>query len=405
MKVISAQSKEFQKICARGLIKKQGTEEKVRKILEDVRLYGDDALIKYTKKFDKINLTAKQIKVSASEISGAYQNINQNLAPTLKHICDNLTKFYKRQIKKSWKMKCGDGVTLGENVHPLERVGVYVPAGTAPLVSTVYMTVLPAKLAGVKEIVMVCPPNKYGSIDPHILVVADLLKVDAIYKVGGAQAIGALAYGTKTIPKVEKIVGPGNIYVTEAKRQVFGFVDIDMLAGPTELVVIANHSAPANFIIADLQSQAEHSKGLAILITPSKPLVKAIRKQIKSGYIITAKNLEESADIANKIAPEHLQIMVKNPRTILRRIKNAGAIFLGVYSPSTIGDYVAGPSHVLPTGGTAKFFSGLSASDFIKASHVIAYSKKALEDSKDAIEKITALEGMSKHFESVKIRV
>jgi len=405
MKVISAQSKEFQKICSRGLIKKQGVEEKVRRILEDVRISGDDALIKYTKRFDKINLTVKQLKVTASEISGAYQNIDPNFAPTLKRICDNLTRFYKRQTKKSWKMKCADGVTLGENVLPLERVGVYVPAGTAPLVSTVYMTVLPAKLAGVKEIVMFCPPNKYGSIDPYILVVADLLKVDAIYKVGGAQAIAALAYGTKTIPKVEKIVGPGNVYVTEAKRQVFGLVDIDMLAGPTELVIIANHFTPVNFILADLYSQAEHSKGLAILVTPSRPLVKAIRKQLKSGYIITAKNLEECAEIANKIAPEHLQIMIRNPRSILKKITNAGAIFLGPYSPSAVGDYIAGPSHVLPTGGTARFFSGLSVSDFTKSPHIISYSKKALEDSKDAIEKITKLEGMSKHFESVKVRV
>lgn len=404
MKVITTRSKDFQKICSRGLLKKQGVEERVKRILEDVRLYGDDALIKYTKKFDRVKLSIKQLKVTPSEISGAYQNISPNFASTLKRICDNLTRFYKRQIKKPWKIKGSDGVILGERVQPLERVGVYVPAGTAPLVSTVYMTVLPAKMAGVKEVIMVSPPNKYGSIDPHILVVADLLKVDAIYKAGGAQAIAALAYGTKTIPRVDKIVGPGNIYVTEAKRQVFGLVDIDMLAGPTELVVIANNFAPLAFVVADLQSQAEHAKGLAILVTPSKSLAKAVRKQVKCGYIVMVKNLREAAEVANKIAAEHLQIMVKNPRAVLKMIKNAAAIFIGSYSPAAVGDYIAGPSHVLPTGGTARFFSGLSVADFMKTAHIISYTKKALEDSKEVIEKIAALEGMTKHLESVKAR-
>jgi histidinol dehydrogenase len=404
MKVITIHSKDFQKICNRGLLKKQGVKERVSKILEDIRLYGDDAIIKYTKKFDKVSLSSRQLKVSASEISGAYQNISPNLASTLKHISDSLTRFYKRQIKKSWKMKAADGVILGEIMRPLERVGVYVPSGTAPLVSTVYMTVLPAKLAGVKEIVIVCPPNKSGSIDPHILVVADLLKVDAVYKIGGAQAIAALAYGTKTIPKVDKIVGPGNIYVTEAKRQVFGVVDIDMLAGPTEVVIIANNSTPVNFIMADLESQSEHSKGLSILITPSKPLAKLVSKQVKSGYVIKVKNLDEAADASNKIAPEHLEIMIRNPKAIFKKIKNAGAIFIGPYSPAVVGDYIAGPSHVLPTAGTAKFFSGLSVCDFVKASHIIHYSKTALENSKDAIEKIAMLEGMTKHLDAVKVR-
>ena len=405
MKVISPQSKEFQKICARGVVKNQRMEEKVRKILDDVRLYGDDAVIKYTKKFDKISLSPKQLKASASEISGAYQNISPNLVPMLKHICDNLTCFYKRQVKKSWKMRGRNGVILGESVKPLERVGVYVPAGTAPLVSTVYMTALPAKLAGVKEIVMVCPPNKYGSVDPHILVVADLLKVDAVYKIGGAQAIAALAYGTKTIPKVDKIVGPGNIYVTEAKRQVFGVVDIDMLAGPTELVIIANNSTPIEFVIADMQSQAEHAKGLSILVTSSKPLASAVKKQVKAGYIVMVKNLEQAVDVANRISPEHLQIMVKSPAALVKNIKHAGAIFIGPYSPAVVGDYIAGPSHVLPTGGTARFFSGLSTCDFVKASHIISYSKKTLEEVAGSIEKIATLEGMAKHLEAVKVRL
>lgn len=405
MKVITTQSKDFQKICNRGLLKKKGLEEKVKGIIDDVRLYGDDAVIRYTKKFDKVKLAPRQLKVSASEISGAYQNINPSFAPMLKNICDNLSGFYRRQAKKTWKMKPGGGVILGEKVQPLERVGVYVPSGTAPLVSTVYMTVLPAKMAGVKEIIMVCPPNKYGSIEPHILVVADLLKVDAIYKAGGAQAIAALAYGTKIIPKVDKIVGPGNFYVTEAKRQVFGVVDIDMLAGPTEVVIIANHFTPVNYVLADLQSQAEHTKGLAILITPSKALANAVRKEIKSGYIVMVKNLDEASDAANRIAPEHLQIMLRNPKAVLKNIKHAGAIFTGFYSPAAVGDYVAGPSHVLPTGGTARFSSGLSVCDFVKVSHIISYSKKQLEDVAGSVEKIATLEGMVKHLESVKVRL
>jgi len=405
MKVISPQSKEFQKICNRGLLKNQRVHDKVNKILEDVRLYGDDALIKYTKRFDNVSLSSKQLKVSASEISGAYQNVSPNLIPILKRICDNLTRFYKKQARKSWTMRGGDGVVLGEIVKPLERVGVYVPAGTAPLVSTVYMTVLPAKLAGVKEIIMMCPPNKYCSVDPHILAVADLLKVDSVYKVGGAQAIAAMAYGTKTIPKVDKIVGPGNVFVTEAKRQVFGMVDIDMLAGPTELVIIANNSTPANYVIADMHSQSEHAKGLSILVTSSKPLANAVRKEIKTGYIVMVKNLDQAVEVSNKIAPEHLQIMVKSPRALLKKIKHAGAIFVGPYSPAVVGDYIAGPSHVLPTGGTARFSSGLSVCDFVKTSHIIAYSKKTLEDAAESIEKIATLEGMAKHLEAVKVRL
>jgi histidinol dehydrogenase len=303
-------------------------------------------------------------------------------------------------------MKSGEGVILGENYTPLEKIGIYIPAGTAPLVSSVYMTVLPAKIAGVKKIVLVSPPDKLGLINPHILVVADLLKVDEIYRLGGAQAIAALAYGTKTIPRVDKIVGPGNIYVSEAKRQVFGLVDIDMIAGPTELVIIANRFSDPKFIIADLKAQTEHAKGLAILITNSKSLAKEVKSQCGDacGFIILTKNLQQAVEITNKIAPEHLEILVRNPRKLLKGIKNAGAIFLGPYSPTAIGDYVAGPSHVLPTGGTARFFSGLSVFDFTKSSHIIGYSRKALEKIKEPLEKIASIEGLSKHLDSVKIR-
>jgi histidinol dehydrogenase len=406
MNLIRYGSKKLEKIYNRRFTRQRRVEERVSKIIDDVRNLGDEALLKYTRKFDGIKLSSRQIKVSQIEISGAYQNISPNFVSTLKVIIENVNRFYRKALRKSWRIKDGDGVVLGENYIPLERVGVYIPAGTAPLVSTVYMTVLPAKIAGVRKIALISPPDKTGNINPHILVMADLLKVDEIYRVGGAQGIAALAYGTKTIPRVDKIVGPGNVYVSEAKRQVFGQVDIDMIAGPTELVVIANRSSDPKFIIADLKAQAEHAKGLAILITNSKSLANNVKDALGDypGAIVLTKNLEQAAEVANKIAPEHLEILVNNPQKLLKLIRNAGAIFLGPYSPAAVGDYVAGPSHVLPTNGTARFFSGLSVFDFVKSSHIISYSKKALEKIRDPLEKIAGIEGLSKHVESVKAR-
>lgn len=406
MKVVRFSSKKLEKIYNRGIIKQRRVEERVKKIIEDVRIFGDEALIRYTKKFDGVKLTTRQLKIAQIEISGAYQNISPNFVSSLKVIIENVNRFYKKTLRKSWRIKDADGVVLGENYSALERVGVYIPAGTAPLVSTVYMTVLPAKIAGVKEIVLISPPDIRGHINPHILVVADLLKVDEIYRVGGAQGIASLAYGTKTIPRVDKIVGPGNIYVSEAKRQVFGLVDIDMIAGPTELVIIANRHSDPKFIAADLRAQAEHAKGLAILITNSKSLACEIKTQLdgNNGFIILTKNLEQAVDVANRIAPEHLEIMVKNPNRLLKGIRNAGAVFLGPYSPAAVGDYVAGPSHVLPTLGTARFFSGLSVFDFIKSNHIISYPKKALEKARDTLEKIAGIEGLNKHIDSVSVR-
>jgi len=406
MKIIRAGSKKLEKIYNRGLLRQSRVEEKVKKIIEDVRLFGDEAVLRYTKKFDKVKLSSRQLKVAQIEISGAYQNISPNFISSLKVIIENVNRFYRKTLKKSWRIKDADGAVLGENYTPIEKVGVYIPAGTAPLVSTVYMSVLPAKIAGVKKISLISPPDIHGHINPHILVVADLLKVDEIYRVGGAQGIAALAYGTKTIPKVDKIVGPGNVYVSEAKRQVFGIVDIDMIAGPTELVIIANRYSEPEFIIADLRAQAEHAKGLAILITNSKSLAREVRSKLDrdNGYIILTENLEQAVEIANKIAPEHLEILVKNPKKLLKGVKNAGAIFLGPYSPAAVGDYFAGPSHVLPTAGTARFFSGLSVFDFIKSSHIISYSKKALERAKEPLEKIASIEGLSRHLDSVKAR-
>jgi histidinol dehydrogenase len=407
MKIIRSNSTiKLEKIYNRGFVKSRRVEEKVRKIVDDVRLLGDEAVIKYTRKFDKVKLAAKQLRVTEREISGAYQNITPNFVPSLKIIIENINRFYRKTLRKSWKLRDADGMVLGEIYTPIDRVGIYIPAGTAPLVSTVYMSVLPAKIAGVKKIVLISPPDPNGFINPHILVVADLLKVDEIYRVGGAQGIAALAFGTKTVPKVDKIVGPGNIYVSEAKRQVFGYVDIDMIAGPTELVIVANRFSEPKYIIADLKAQAEHSHGLAILITNSKELAKNVKAQLPAvdGFIILTKNLEEAAEISNKIAPEHLEILVQNPQRILKLIRNAGAIFLGPYSPTAVGDYVAGPSHVLPTNGTARFFSGLSVNDFIKSNHVISYSKKALENVRGPLEKVAGIEGLDQHLQSVKVR-
>jgi len=405
MKLVKIGSVKFQKLVNRHANFKKRISESVKKILDDVRIYGDDALIKYTRRFDKVKLKHKDLRVTECETSGAYQDIKPEIVTALKTIIENINKFYKKQIKKSWKTRGKEGIILGEKITPIGSVGVYVPSGTVPLVSSVYMTVLPAIIAGVKRIALMSPPNKFGSIDPHILVMANLLKVEEIYKIGGAQAIGALAFGTKTISAVDKIVGPGNMYVTEAKRQVFGYCDIDMLAGPSEVVILANKYADVQYIKADLMAQAEHHGGLAILVTPSKRLVKAIKKEVvDQGSIILTKNMNEAIEVTNKLAPEHLEIMVKNPNKVLKSIKNAGAIFIGPYSPVTVGDYVAGPSHVLPTGGTARFFSGLGIEDFVKSSHIISYTKKALEEVKDSIEKLTTIEGLPKHMESVNAR-
>lgn len=405
MKTLRQGSTNLQKLYDRNLYaRKKHIEEKVRLIIDDVKQNGDEALIKYTKRFDKVKLTTRQIRVAENEISGAFQNITSDFVGSLKTIINNVSTFYKKQLKKPCRVNGTEGVILKERIEPLDSVGVYIPAGTAPLVSSVYMTVIPAKVAGVKRIVIATPPDKEGHINPYILAVANLLNVNEIYKIGGAQAIAALALGTKTVPRVDKIVGPGNMYVTEAKRQLFGYVDIDMLAGPTELVVIANRHSNPDFVVADLEAQAEHIGGLSILITTSKELGREVQRRVSKGFIVFAKNIGEAVEIANRIAPEHLQILTNNPVSIAKKIKNAGAIFLGPYSPTAVGDYVAGPSHVLPTLGTARFFSGLSLSGFMKTSHIISYSKKALEKTCEPLEKVAKIEGLIKHYESVKIR-
>lgn len=378
--------------------------KKVNRILQEVRTRGDQALLRYTRVFDGIELPLKRLQVTQGDINRAYEKISFEFVPLLKQIKDNVTAYYETELKKSFSIK-SDGIYLGKQYQPLERVGIYIPGGTAPLVSTVYMTVIPAMVAGVKEMIIMTPPNhETHDIDPHILVVADLLGVKKIYRAGGAQAIAALAFGTKTVPKVDKIVGPGNQYVTEAKRQVYGFVDIDMVAGPSEVAILADEDANPNYVTCDLLAQSEHFGGTSFLITNSKKLAEMIRKRIDNCTIIQVKNLDEGCDAINEIAPEHLEIMTKQPEKWLKKISHAGAIFLGAYSPAVIGDYIAGPSHVLPTSGTARYFSPLSAASFIKSTQVISYTKEALMKVREPIRQLTEMEGLILHRISIESR-
>ena len=392
-------------MCTRQLVRRRRIEERVRKIVDDVYQGGDDALLRYTRRFDGVRLAPRQLRVTEAETSGAFQHLDPKFALQLKSAIQNVQTFYGHPRLKPMRTVDGDGVVLGEKFDPIERVGIYIPGGTASLVSTVYMTVIPAKRAGVKRVILATPPRKDGSVDPHILAVASLLDVDEVYKMGGAQAIAAMAFGTKMIPKVDKIVGPGNAYVAEAKRQVFGFVDVDTIAGPSEIAVIANHHANPQYVLADLMGETEHAGGIGFLITTSKALAKMAHKQIPGGYCMIVKNLDEAVAVANQLAPEHLEIMVRSPQKLAKRITSAGAIFLGPYSPVTVGDYVAGPSHVLPTGGAARAFSGLGLDDFIRRTHLITYTKKALERMREPLERLTAIEGLPRHFDAVKARL
>ncbi len=379
--------------------------KKVNRILWDVKERGDLAIRRYTRDFDGIDIPLKKLRVTEGEINQAFEKINFQFVPLLKTISENVKRYYEKDIRRSFRIKGKDGILLGKVFSPLRRVGIYIPGGQAPLVSTVYMTVIPAKVAGVKEIVITTPPNRdTGEINPHILVVANLLGVKEIYRIGGAQAIGAMAFGTRTVAKVDKIAGPGNPYVTEAKRQVFGYVDIDLIAGPSEICIIADSFADPNYITCDLLAQTEHFGGVGILISSSKKIIEIMRKRVDSGFIIQVDSLEEACEAINEIAPEHVEIMTKNPYKLHKKIKNAGSIFLGAYSPAVIGDYVAGPSHVLPTGGTAHYFSALSASDFIKSAQVISYTREALAKVREPVRKLTEMEGLTLHRISLEAR-
>lgn len=379
--------------------------DRVRQILSDVRSRGDDALSEYTRKFDGVKINASEFKITEAQISAAFNELNSSLISALKVAIDNVSRFYKQQIPKTIRVKSDNGKVLFTKYVPLNRVGVYVPAGTAPLVSTVYMSVIPAIIAGVRDIVLVSPPSKEGRINPFVLAVASLLKIKEIYRVGGAQAVCALACGTKTIKKVDKIIGPGNEFVTEAKRQVFGEVDIDMLAGPSEVVILASQGANLDYIAADLEAQMEHSQGTGIVVTNSRRIIRELRNKRVDAVAIRVRNLDEACQVINQIAPEHLEIFIKKPAVVLKNITNAGAIFLGENSPVALGDYIAGPSHILPTGGSARFSSSLSVREFLKEIHIVSYTKKALQDEVAVLEKIAGLEGMQKHIESVKKRL
>ena len=395
----------LEKLLAKRRNRKERLIERVGKIVRNVKERQDEAIIEYTKKFDKVKLLTKELRVSESEISSAFNELNSQIISSIKLSIDNVYKFYRQQISKPIKVKEENGKILKVKYAPLERIGVYIPAGSAPLVSSVYMCVIPALVAGVKEIALVSPPSRNKFLNPFILAVASMLKIKEIYKVGGAQAIAALAFGTKTIKKVDKIVGPGNEFVTEAKRQVFGQVGIDMLAGPSEIVIIAGKKANVDYIVTDLEAQIEHRGGLGIVVTNSKRIIQELRKAKVPGFIIRVRNFDQAAQIVNRIAPEHLEIFTQKPSSILKKITNSGAIFLGENSPVALGDYTAGPSHVLPTSGCARYFSSLSVRDFLKEIHIISYTKKAIMEEFSALERIATLEGMTKHLESVRKRI
>ena len=398
--------------------------DSVNAILANVKENGDKALFQYTKDFDKADINASNIKVTEEEIKEAYDRLeNHELVQVIRKSLKNIKEYHEKQKQYSWFDSKPDGSILGQKVTPLSRVGVYVPGGKAAYPSSVLMNVIPAKVAGVEQIVMVTPPGKDGKVNPNTLVAANEAGVDVIYKVGGAQAIAALAYGTESIAKVDKIVGPGNIYVALAKKAVFGYVSIDSVAGPSEILVLADETANPRYVAADLLSQAEHDElASAILVTTSEELANKVseyvdmfvsklkRKEIlqKSldnyGYILVTDTMQAAIDTANDIASEHLEIVTKNHFDTMTRIKNAGAIFLGENSSEPLGDYFAGPNHVLPTNGTAKFFSPLSVDDFIKKSSIISYSREALEPLSEDIQKFAKAEGLTAHANSIRVR-
>ncbi len=395
----------------------------VQTILEDIMKQGDAKVLEYTKRFDGVDLTVDGFKVSEKEIKEAYEAMEDSYVNAIRLAIKKIRSFHDKQKEQSWFTYEENGVVLGQKVTPIGTVGLYVPGGTATYPSSVLMNAIPALVAGVERIVMVTPPDKEGNVNEGVLVAANELGLKEIYKVGGAQAIGALAFGTETIPKVDKIVGPGNIYVATAKRLVYGHVDIDMIAGPSEILVIADDSATPKFVAADLLSQAEHDElASAICITISKKMAEEIKEEIilqtkglerqeiiekaliDFGGIIVAENLQSAVELSNIIAPEHLELCVEKPFELLNQVKNAGAIFLGHYSPEPLGDYMAGPNHVLPTSGTARFHSPLGVYDFTKKSSVIYYEKEALEKVKEDIAILAQQEGLTAHKNAIKVR-
>ena len=397
--------------------------KKVSDIIDDVRSRRDEALFDYTARFDGIQLTKETVRVTKEEIQEAYARLDPGFLEVLHRAAGNIRTFHEKQKRTSWFDTRPDGSILGQRITPLATVGVYVPGGKAAYPSSVLMNVIPAKVAGVDRIVMTTPPGKDGRVYEGTLAAAAIAGVDEIYKAGGAQAVAALAFGTESIPKVDKIVGPGNIYVALAKKAVYGYVSIDSIAGPSEILVLADEAANPRYVAADLLSQAEHDElASAILITTSKELAKNVADQIEQfletlsrkeiiakslsnyGYILLADTMEQAIDAANEIASEHLEIITSDPFAVMTKIRNAGAIFLGSYSSEPLGDYFAGPNHVLPTNGTARFFSPLSVDDFIKKSSIISYTKEALEPVSQDIIRFANAEGLSAHANSIAVR-
>jgi len=397
----------------------QEIEQRVKVILEDVRRNGDRAVLKYTEKFDLVKL--KELKIDRDEISKYAGKADRKAVNALKLSAKRIRTFHEMQKEESWSFAEKDAI-LGQVIRPIERVGVYIPGGKASYPSTVLMNVIPAQAAGVKELVL-CVPTPKGKINPYVMAAIKLLGIKEVYRIGGAQAVGAMAYGTKTIKKVDKIVGPGNIYVATAKKMVFGVVDIDMIAGPSEIIIIADDSANPSFIAADLLGQAEHDEfASSILITDSKRIAVAVDKEIEKqltelirkeiarksidnyGAIIITKGIKDSVELSNHIAPEHLEVMTKKPTNVLPMIKNAGAIFLGEWTPEALGDYSAGPNHTLPTGGTARFSSPLGVYDFVKRSSLLSFKKEGFAKLASAVKIIAEAEGLEAHKNTIKIR-
>lgn len=398
-------------------------ETAVNDIIANVKKDQDQAVFRYTKQFDKYELTAENIKVTPEEIKDAYTKLDAALVEVIRSSAENIRTFHTKQLRNSWFDSKEDGTILGMKITPIGKAGVYVPGGKAAYPSSVLMNVIPAKVAGVGKIIMTTPPQADGSVYPGTLVAADIAGVDTIYKVGGAQAIAAMAFGTQSIPKVDKITGPGNIFVALAKKAVYGYVSIDSIAGPSEIMVLADESANPRYVAADLLSQAEHDElASAILITTSEELAKKVSAEVDSftgtlsrkeiiqksldnyGYILVAETMQDAIDAVNEIASEHLEILTRNPFDVMTRIRNAGAIFLGKYASEPLGDYYAGPNHILPTNGTAKFFSPVNVDDFMKKTNIISYSREALEKVHKNIELFAESEGLTAHANSIRVR-
>ncbi len=431
MQILNSQDKGFKKainqILSRSGVAPEGVEDTVRAVIERVRTDGDRALVEYTNAFDKVEVKGR-IRVTEADINKAFDKISKADIKLLELSAERIEAFHSHQKKESWSY-FEDGVRLGQRATPLDRAGIYVPGGKAAYPSTVLMNAIPAKVAGVGEIVMTTPPSRQKNknaldINPYVLASAKIAGVDKIYRLGGAQAVAAMAYGTRSVPKVDKIVGPGNIYVATAKRMVFGKVDIDMIAGPSEILVISDGTGEASWIATDLLSQAEHDEiASAILITTSDKMAKAVEKEVYAqleglkrktiarasidnfGIIIVVKTLAEAARISNRIAPEHLELFVEEPDKLARKIRHAGAIFMGRYTPEAMGDYLAGPNHTLPTGGTARFSSPLGVYDFIKFSSIIEFSEKSLKVLGPKARRFATIEGLEAHAKSIDQRI